>query len=175
VAREFAAEFYRALAKDEAIRVAFDQAAGLVRSGISDSPLQLIRPEYLVPAGAESLAGQPRERALVWGEELGETTEGGPAWPWVLLVRQDVPAIAGWKLSDLKEDPNHGLPPLPRMNFPEEPYPGFRRFTRRDALAFFGRRRLIRDLYEELTSPEMEDRIWRGKAMYTPPTSDASI
>src|SRR5262249_34283480 len=100
VARELAAEFYRALARDETVRVAFEQAAGLVRARFADSPLRMIRPEPLPPAGSPGPADPGSLRDLTAVEEPGETR--GEAWPWALLVRQESPDSAGWKLSDLK-------------------------------------------------------------------------
>jgi WD40 repeat protein len=49
-------------------------------------------------------------------------------------------------------DPCHGLPGLPRLDLPADPFRYLERFTRDDAEVFFGRRREIRLLYDLLTS-----------------------
>lgn len=51
-------------------------------------------------------------------------------------------------------DPCHGLPGLPRLELPANPFRYLQRFTRDDAEVFFGRRREIRLLYDLLTSPD---------------------
>jgi len=154
VAREFAAEFYQALAKDVTVREAFEQAAGVVQTEFGDGYRELIRPEFLPTPGAAEPGNSASLRALVWGKEIGETTTEGRVLPWALVPREEYPDSAAWKLSELKEDPTYGLPPLPKLDFPAEPYPGFRRFTRSNARAFFGRWRYIREIYEDITSPD---------------------
>ncbi len=51
-------------------------------------------------------------------------------------------------------DPCHGLPGLPRLDLPADPFRYLQRFTHEDAEVFFGRRREIRLLYDLLTSPD---------------------
>ncbi len=51
-------------------------------------------------------------------------------------------------------DPCHGLPGLPRLELPANPFRYLQRFTRDDAEIFFGRRREIRLLYDLLTSAD---------------------
>ena len=154
IARMFAEEFYQALARDVTVLEAFEQAAGVVQTKFGNGYRELIRPEFLPTVGSAEPGNSASLRALVWGEETGGTTTEAKVSPWALFPREEDPASAKWKLSELKEDPTYGLPPLPKLDFPAEPYPGFRRFNRRDARAFFGRWRYIRDLYEHITSPE---------------------
>jgi WD40 repeat protein len=51
-------------------------------------------------------------------------------------------------------DPCHGLPGLPRLALPVNPFRYLERFTSADAEVFFGRRREIRALYDLLTSSD---------------------
>lgn len=125
VAMHFADHFYAALAADATIAEAFDQAAAAVE----------------LCHGAAS-------RNLYATDDDGVTT----AVPWQLFKR-DKAAVA-WRLSDLSNDPCWGLPPLPRLDLPAQPFRSLAWFRAAHAEIFFGRGQEIRTLYERIADPD---------------------
>jgi WD40 repeat protein len=150
IAQHFAREFYKDLVKGATVREAFNHAQTLTKDGLDGRGL-------VRTASPESNVGPTCLRALVWGDEPGEATGEASLWPWELFPREALPDTAGWKLEELKEDPNDVLPRLIDTSFHRDrqrgPYPGFQAFTRADARAFYGRSTFIRELYEEISSP----------------------
>lgn len=125
VAMHFADHFYAALAADATIAEAFEQAAAAVE----------------LCHGAAS-------RHLYAADDDGVTT----AVPWQLFKRDE--AAAAWRLSDLSRDPCWGLPPLPRLDLPAQPFRYLAWFRAAHAEIFFGRGQEIRTLYERIADPD---------------------
>lgn len=61
--------------------------------------------------------------------------------------------VKDWSLPEASRNPLFGLPELPKLHFPEEPYRFLERYKPEHAEVFFGRSYYIRDLYERIIDP----------------------
>ncbi len=94
---------------------------------------------------------------------IGETKHRGEGFlidspkdqfPWDLFPKKGAELYKAWSFPKMKGDCLFFLPPLPNdIVYPPQPFKNLRRYEREDALIFFGRSCLIKDLYEEITSP----------------------
>lgn len=128
-AQRFAADFYRSMAGGASITEAFDRAFAQAQC-FAVSP------------------GVARDLALT------ATDEEIPA-PWRLLLADPHGDAKDWSLSKAVDDPLFGLPAPVGAVLPQEPFMGLRRFTARESAVLFGRGRAIRNLYGDVTDPEL--------------------
>ena len=73
-------------------------------------------------------------------------------FPWSLYIREGAEIVKEWNLPSAAQNPLFGLPKLPKMNLPEEPFRFLRRYEPEHAEIFFGRDRYIRQLYDRISS-----------------------
>jgi hypothetical protein len=76
----------------------------------------------------------------------------GNDFPWRILYRDGSEIVMDWNLPSATNNPLFGLPKLPFMDLPEEPFLFLRRYEPKHAEIFFGRGRYIRQLYDRITS-----------------------
>ena len=76
----------------------------------------------------------------------------GSDFPWRILYRDGAEIVKDWNLPSATNNPLFGLPKLPLMDLPEDPFLFLRRYEPKHAEIFFGRGRYIRQLYDRLTS-----------------------
>ncbi len=76
----------------------------------------------------------------------------GNDFPWRILYRDGSEIVKDWNLPSATNNPLFGLPKLPFMDLPEEPFLFLRRYEPKHAAIFFGRGRYIRQLYDRITS-----------------------
>ncbi len=133
VARQFAVNFHQSLVGGIKLRQAYDLARNNLRKDLGDAP----RPYY---------------------RELGDTSGAEPrdelGLPWELEFKDDKKTVKDWTLADAANKPDFGLPPLPDRDLPVSPFRQLDWFTADQAEVFFGRGRLIRDLYEQIVDPK---------------------
>jgi len=92
--------------------------------------------------------GSERTRGdlVEWGSKATE-------FPWHIFYRLSARKIREWNLPEAAGDPLFGLPEIDEqyyLRLPGEPFPGLRRFERKDAGIFFGRSVEIRALCDKL-------------------------
>jgi hypothetical protein len=78
--------------------------------------------------------------------------KGSSDFPWNMYIRDGAEIVKEWNLPNAAQNPLFGLPKLPKMNLPEEPFRFLRRYEPEHAEIFFGRGRYIRQLYDRITS-----------------------
>ncbi|MGB0861815.1 MAG: hypothetical protein ACPGXZ_02810 [Saprospiraceae bacterium] len=76
----------------------------------------------------------------------------GSDFPWSMYIREGAEIVKDWNLPSASKNPLFGLPELPKLNLPEEPFRFLRRYEPEHAEIFFGRDRYIRQLYDRITS-----------------------
>jgi WD40 repeat protein len=128
LACEFAVQFYTALANGDTIQTAFGRAQDAVQFTAGEQ-LREIRP-----------SNSPDDHS----------TRG---LPWALYGRPGAELALQWDLPQAAHNPLYGLPPLPKLDLPPQPFRDLSWFRRVDAPIFFGRGRQIRDLYTQVINP----------------------
>ena len=132
VAMQFAERFYKGLGSGADVATAYHEAEAAVQARKGDT----VRGVY--------------RGALVYGD--GGETVAEDRWPWALHIRPGAEAVGVWDLPEAAGDPLFGLPALPEMDLPENPFRYLEWFRREDARVFFGRGYQIRDLYGRVTA-----------------------
>ncbi len=85
---------------------------------------------------------------------VGETANG--AFPWQVYYKPGAEAVRAWDLPTEANNPLFGLPPIPpTYDLPATPFRYLHWYGRADAEVFFGRGREIRELYQDLSNPEL--------------------
>lgn len=135
VARNFAAEFYRSIARGASIQVAYREAAAASKPNNTDSPRGL----YFKHKGSE---------------ERYAANSTFTEWPWRLRFAAGAEHAGDWNLPDASGNPLFGAPEIPKaIGMPPSPFKSLKRFEREDARIFFGRGFEIRDLYNKVVDP----------------------
>lgn len=124
VATDFSSRFYQALSGGATLNAAFEEAESAVLSSRGKNPRALYR--------------------------RGEETSADH-YPWVLRVCDGAETINDWSLPEAAGNPLFGLPALPALDLPENPFRHLNWFAREHAWVFFGRGYQIRELYEKVT------------------------
>ena len=132
VAVQFSERFYKGMGSGADIGTAYHEAVADIKAREGNAPRGVYR------------------GAMTWGEGGAEVAEDH--WPWDLNIRPGAEVVTQWNLPDAAGDPLFGLPPLPEMDLPEDPYRYLEWFRREHARVFFGRGHQIRDLYESVTA-----------------------
>ena len=127
VAMQFASRFYHGLAGEADIETAYKEA---------EAEMQ-----------ATTMGGDFRNLYYAGAQEEDR-------WPWDLYFREGIDTAGQWKLLDCVDNPLFGIPDLPRGKLPYSPFRNLEWFTRETAEVFFGRSREIRELYDQVTSPD---------------------
>ena len=128
-ALSFAERFYKGMVNGSSIGSAFAQAEAAIRVETGTDWQRL----YESDNATDLLAEQ---------------------WPWQMHVRPGAEAVLDWNLADVSQNPLFGLPKLPQLPLPDEPFRNLHWFKREHAQIFFGRGEEIRRLYEQLTSAQ---------------------
>jgi WD40 repeat protein len=128
VAMGFAVRFYQGLASGATLQTAYNEAAAAMQ----------------MTHGNEM-------RGLYWDE--AETLKPD-RWPWELYLKEGAEVTARWNLPEAANNPLFGLPPLPPRDLPECPFRHLSWFDQDQAELFFGRGRQIRELYQQLVTPQ---------------------
>jgi len=76
----------------------------------------------------------------------------GNDFPWRLLYRDGSEIVRDWNLPSATNNPLFGLPKLPLVDLPEEPFLFLRRYEPKHSEIFFGRGRYVRQLYDRISS-----------------------
>ncbi|MGB0862583.1 MAG: hypothetical protein ACPGXZ_06670 [Saprospiraceae bacterium] len=76
----------------------------------------------------------------------------GNDFPWNMYIRDGAEIVKEWNLPDASQNPLFGLPELPKVDLPEEPFRFLRRYQPEHAEIFFGRSNYIRQLHDRITS-----------------------
>lgn|GEM_PF-3361445 len=127
VAKQISIEFYRSLATGANLHQAFKEAEASVKMKRGTSVF----------------------RGLYW---KGQPKANPNRFPWDFYVREGADIIKKWNLPDAAKNPLFGLPELPDIPLPPQPFRYLEWFRKEDAEIFFGRAYQIRDLYELVTS-----------------------
>ncbi|MFN8444205.1 MAG: AAA family ATPase [Caldilineaceae bacterium] len=130
LATDFAIQFYTSLANGVSLDRAFDEAKGAIQFKHSDLVAQL--------------QAQPNA-------ELDHFADG---LPWALYSLPGAEVALQWNLPQAAGDPLFGLPPLPALDLPDEPYRYLSWYERQQAELFFGRGSDIRKLYDAATAAD---------------------
>lgn len=72
-------------------------------------------------------------------------------FPWEIYFKDGAELIRGWNLPEAVDNPLFGLPDLPKLDLPEQPYRFLERYNREHAEIFFGRSYFIRELFNRAT------------------------
>jgi hypothetical protein len=123
---EFASRFYKGLATGASISASFKEASSAIKT---------------------SWGGGRRNLVVELAGDAGPTTD---RWPWIFRYPPGSETACEWNLPDAARDPLFGLPPLPTLDYPEEPFQYLNRFTRSQARDFFGRNSDVRALYRKV-------------------------
>jgi WD40 repeat protein len=99
-------------------------------------------------------SGAPLRAAFREAVDAVQTQTGDEAHLWDFHIKPGAEErVERWSLPVIAGDPLFGLPELPEMDLPREPFKSLAPFTRADVHIFFGRGREIRELYEAATLP----------------------
>ncbi|MFK7921631.1 MAG: CHAT domain-containing protein [Bacteroidia bacterium] len=126
VATQLAARFYSSLANGASIERAWKEAEDEVK---------------MVEGGGIS--------RNLFSEALQDEPE---FFPWDLYIKEGAEIIRDWNLPLEVDNPLFGLPELPPMHLPEQPFRYLERYEKQHAEILFGRSYYIRDLYDRATS-----------------------
>ena len=128
-AMNFSSSFYQSLASGDDIQICFKEAAAIVKIHKGDNM-----------------------RDLYW-EEIETPPD---RFPWNLFIRKGAEIVNEWNLPEASANPLFGLPELPLLPLPEQPYRYLQWYQEKDAEIFFGRAFQIRALYDKLKDKHRE-------------------
>ncbi|MCB9949343.1 MAG: CHAT domain-containing protein, partial [Planctomycetaceae bacterium] len=131
IATQLSARFYKGLASGATINSSFQEAVAEARAASGGEISRL-----LIPVDGEVDAIK------------------SDRWPWFLRSREGSKRATEWSLPEAAGDPLFGLPELPLMDLPKQPFRHLHRFRAEDAPIFFGRGHDIRNMYQRITSPD---------------------
>jgi WD40 repeat protein/tetratricopeptide (TPR) repeat protein len=136
MAREFAVAFYTELASGAGLRAAYEVA----------------RARIYAAHGTQS-PGIARDMTLAADSRTPVGPSDDCGFPWDMQVRPGAELVERWNLPDAAGDPLFGLPEPNVSWLPPAPFRHLQRFTRDEAVLFFGRGGAIRDLYGLVVAP----------------------
>ena len=127
VARDLAIQFYSSLAGGNTITTAWEDAKD------------------------KALAKHGTDTRSLYQFEDDSLSISSPQRPWRLFERPEATLAKQQSLVTLGNNPLAFLPSLPEsIDWPDDPFPGMRPFARKDARIFFGRSRVIWELYQAI-------------------------
>ncbi|MEZ5944069.1 MAG: CHAT domain-containing protein [Planctomycetaceae bacterium] len=131
IATQLSARFYKGLASGATINASFHEAVAEARAASGGEISRL-----LIPVDGEI-------------DDIKSDR-----WPWFLRSREGSRRAIEWSLPEAADNPLFGLPELPLMDLPKQPFRHLHRFRAEDAPLFFGRGHDIRNMYQRITSPD---------------------
>lgn len=132
VATDFATRFYHGLINNASIYTAFKEA----ESGIEVAYGSDVR-DFYAPATLRKVEEQRLDS------------------PWELFYHPDHhEVVKAWTLGQLVDEPFFGLPPLPTMDLPPQPFRHLDYFRREHAHIFFGRGYQVRAMYKAIEAKD---------------------